>query len=177
MNRKIYSIIFIIAFACSSLNFCDAQNPQLFGMTYGGGAHSSGTIFKMNDDGSGFQTVYSFNTATGINPYGTLLQANDGKLYGMTLAGGANLYGALFRFDPFDSSYSDVFDFNLSTGASPYGSLIQATNGKLYGMTPTAAALTVTGVLLPVFGSKFEQQLQQSCLILQIPPAFFLKVI
>ena len=144
--KKIHLIYFVFAFVLSLFNFCVAQNIPLMGMTYGGGAHSCGTIFKMNGDGSGFQTVYSFDSLTGINPYGTLLQANDGKLYGMAYQGGAHHEGVIFSFDPVTYVYNDVFDFTIADGAFPYGSLIQATNGNLYGMT-SAGGNMADGVL------------------------------
>src|ERR1041384_6788526 len=133
--KKNYLAFITLSIAYFLNGFCIAQNPQLIGMTYGGGAHFCGTIFKMNDDGSGFQTIYSFDTLTGMNPYGTLLQASNGKLYGMTFQGGAHRYGSIFRFDPGDYIYTDLLDFNLTNGAYPYGSLIEMEGGMLYGMT------------------------------------------
>ena len=38
-------------------------------------------------------------------------------------------------FDPSTNTYTKLKDFNYTNGGYPYGSLMQATNGKLYGMT------------------------------------------
>ena len=36
-------------------------------------------------------------TTNGKKPYGDLIQASDGMMYGMTQQGGANTYGVLFQ--------------------------------------------------------------------------------
>src|SRR4051812_36197038 len=111
LNMKNY-LLFIACFF--TLMFASAQNPELYGMTYGGGAHQCGTIFKINTDGSDFQTVYSFDSLAGMNPYGTLLQASNGKMYGMTFYGGAYHYGTIFSFNPNNNIYTKLHDFNLT---------------------------------------------------------------
>ena len=63
------------------------------------------------------------------------MQASDGKLYGMTTNGGSSGYGVIFSFDPSSSTYTKLKDFDNTNGANPYGSLMQASDGKLYGMT------------------------------------------
>ena len=69
----------------------------------------------------------------GDSPSGSLIQASDGKLYGMTEIGGANALGVLFQYDPATAGYTKKIDFGVA--ANPFGSLVQATDGKLYGMT------------------------------------------
>jgi uncharacterized repeat protein (TIGR03803 family) len=83
------------------------------------------------------------NTAniTGAGPTGSLIQATDGKLYGMTTGGGANSFGVLFQYDLSTSTYTRKLDFNgAANGSYPLGSLMQATDGKLYGMTSDGGA-------------------------------------
>ena len=63
------------------------------------------------------------------------MQASDGKLYGMTTDGGSNGHGVIFSFDPSTSIYTKLKDFDGLNGCGPYGSLMQASDGKLYGMT------------------------------------------
>ena len=57
------------------------------------------------------------------------------KLYGMTGRGGSNDAGVIFSFDPAASTYTKLMDFDYANGRYPYGSLVQASDGKLYGMT------------------------------------------
>ena len=128
------NLFFVILFLIIR-QITSAQNPQLWGMTYSGGINNRGTIFKIYGNGTGFYSVYSFDTVSGFNPRSNLIQAHDGKLYGLASNGGANNYGTLFSFDPISNSYNDLFDFNFVNGAYPRGSLMQANNNLLYGMT------------------------------------------
>ena len=57
-----------------------------------------GTIFRLSTNGD-FTTLYRFHSADGASPAGPLLQASDGRLYGVTLESGQGS-GTVFRFDP-----------------------------------------------------------------------------
>ena len=48
-----------------------------------------------------------------------VLQASDGKLYGMTPQGGKNDGGVIFQFDPSSSSCVTKFDFGVKNGLYP----------------------------------------------------------
>ena len=118
-----------------------ASNGKLYGMTVNGGASDAGVIFSFDPFDASYTVLKNFTSLTGTNPFGSLLQASDGKLYGMTFQGGTSAspfnqgYGVIFSFDPATSIYSVLNNFDLNQGGKPYGSLIQASNGKLYGMT------------------------------------------
>lgn len=107
----------------------------LYGMTSIGGTNDLGTIFKMKPDGTGFVKLMDFaGTTNGSNPYGALI--SDGTfLYGMTLNGGANNFGTIFKLMPDGTGYVKLFDFaGTANGSNPWGSLI--TDGTfLFGMT------------------------------------------
>jgi uncharacterized repeat protein (TIGR03803 family) len=74
----------------------DAQG-NLYGTTVVGGAHGSGTVFKVS--ASGTETVlYSFSGgADGAQPYGSLVRDGQGNLYGTTRYGGADGAGTVFK--------------------------------------------------------------------------------
>lgn len=112
-----------------------AANGKLYGMTYQGGANDSGTLFSFDPATNTQAILIDFNTVRGAYPTGSLIQASNGKLYGMTYGGGAGNYGVIFSFDPAANSFIKLFDFDNTRGAYPFGSLAQASNGKLYGMT------------------------------------------
>ena len=112
-----------------------AGNGKLYGMTQGGGGGNLGTIFSFDPTANTFAKLFDFNGTNGGVPYGSLVQATNGKLYGMTYQGGASDSGTLFSFDPATNVQVKLIDFNAAKGANPTGSLIQASNGKLYGMT------------------------------------------
>ena len=112
-----------------------AIDGNIYGMANKGGANNKGTIYKYNIIAGTLSIVHHFNGTNGETPFGGLVQASNGKLYGMTSAGGSNGHGVIFEFDPITSSYAIKFNFNETpTGASPYGNLIEARNGKLYGL-------------------------------------------
>ena len=67
----------------------------------------------------------------------------------MTAGGGNYADGVIFSFDPVSSVYRKLKDFDDSDGIQPAGSLVQAGNGKLYGMT-SGGGSTGGGVLFPL---------------------------
>ena len=112
-----------------------AANGKLYGMTYQGGANDSGTLFSFDPATNTQAKLIDFNTVRGAYPTGSLIQASNGKLYGMTYGGGSGNYGVIFSFDPSSNTFFKLFDFDNTRGAYPFGSVTQASNGKLYGMT------------------------------------------
>src|SRR6185295_15062883 len=109
---------------------------NLYGVTYNGGVANRGTVFRMTL--SGVTTIlHAFKGGTNIAfPYGGLVQATDGNLYGTAYAGDLAGNGGLFRIDPITTAFTVLHVFQRSTeGANPIASLIQATDGNLYGTT------------------------------------------
>ena len=111
------------------------SSGKLYGMTFSGGNFAQGTIFSFDPSTSNYTKLLDFNGSNGATPYGSLLLASDGKLYGMTFSGGINKAGVIFSFDPVTATYQKLKDLDYAGGGYPYGNLIEATNGKFYGMT------------------------------------------
>jgi uncharacterized repeat protein (TIGR03803 family) len=87
----------------------------------------------------GAETIlHSFagGASDGDGPDGSLIQASDGNLYGMTVDGGSSGDGVIFKVTP-DGAESVLYSFNGGTtdGANPRGTLVQVSDGSLYGMT------------------------------------------
>ncbi|MCB0423709.1 MAG: T9SS type A sorting domain-containing protein [Mangrovimonas sp.] len=115
-------------------------NTKLYGTTNGGGDYNDGVIFEYDYTTETFTKLYDFNDdiQEGRIPQSKLMQASNGKLYGMTFRGGANNFGVVFEFDLETNTYTKKIDFDgntLNMGKNPHGSLFEASNGKLYGMT------------------------------------------
>jgi uncharacterized repeat protein (TIGR03803 family) len=110
---------------------------KLYGMTSNGGVNNKGCIFQYDVASSTLTKKFDLNGFTnGAEPHGSLVQANDGNLYGMTRLGGVFGKGVFFQYNPATSTYLKKFDFNgADKGAEPYGSMLLAADGKLYGMT------------------------------------------
>jgi len=117
-----------------------AGDDMLYGMTENGGANSMGVLFQYNPTTNTYTKKFDFSTTNGNYPNGDLMQASDGMLYGMTPNGGANDSGVIFQYNPTTSTYVKKFDFSTTSGSNPYGSLMQASNGMLYGMTSSGGA-------------------------------------
>jgi len=113
-----------------------ARGTTLYGMTRNGGPSSGGVIFKINADGTGYQVLHSFTggAADGAMPFGSLTLYN-GKLYGLTYAGGTGDLGVVFRMNLDGTGYIvlHAFGSGAANGFRPFGSLIFS-GTKLYGM-------------------------------------------
>jgi uncharacterized repeat protein (TIGR03803 family) len=112
-----------------------ASNGKLYGTTYYGGTFGRGTVFQLNADGTSFQSLHSFNDSNGGYPYGTLMQASNGKLYGTTIYGGTSGVGTVFQLNIDGTGFQSLHSFNYSNGGYPRAGLLQASNGRLYGTT------------------------------------------
>jgi uncharacterized repeat protein (TIGR03803 family) len=108
----------------------------IWGMTVGGGENGAGVIYEYDLSGSIFNKKYDFIWSTGCNPRGGLVQADNGKLYGMTYSGGDFSSGTLFEVDTATNTYTTRINLNGSlNGRNLYGSLISDSKGDLYGLT------------------------------------------
>ncbi len=106
-----------------------ASNGALYGTTEAGGANPSyGTVYRI--DSGTLTTIHDFARTDGGEP-GAILQATDGKLYGICLIGGVHDQGTIFDVDAVDtvSTLYDFFNVALPT------SILQGSDGSLYGTT------------------------------------------
>ena len=124
-----------------------ASGTTLYGMTIGGGSAGQGVVFRMNDDGTGFTVLHSFNPSSGdgYNPDGGLILVGN-TLYGMTHQGGGGV-GTIFKINTDGSAYASIHTFagssaNPPDGANPFGTLYYDGN-RLYGTTPRGGAYGV----------------------------------
>lgn len=113
-------------------------NGILYGTTSASGtASGSGTIFKLNPDGSGFKVLHTFYAGDGLFPDAGLIQGADRMLYGTAISGGANDSGTVFRLATDGAGYATVYSFGASAtdGKYPSATLVQGRDGALYGTT------------------------------------------
>jgi|SRR5579871_4155776 len=145
------------AFALAGLT--RGSDGAFYGTTGNGGANDTGTVFKITPSGV-FTLLHTFPTvqrtqihnipvqvnSEGAHPFAGLVQARDGNLYGVTQFGGPYGSGVVFRVQS-DGTFAVLHDFSLigpgiigqtgpnRDGAYPKAALVQAGNGRLYGVT------------------------------------------
>ena len=109
-----------------------AANGKLYGMTSRGGINDQGTMFEFDPATNIFTKKFDFSaTSKGEYPFGSLVQAANGKLYGMTFQGGLNNFGVLFEYDLASNTFTKKLDFAAATnGSNPYGTLLRASNDR-----------------------------------------------
>lgn len=110
-----------------------AIGNRLYGTTTVGGAFGVGTVYALNNDGSGFTTLYSFTGGNdGGVPYGSLIVSGS-SLYGTANSGGSSLSGTVFAINTNGTSFRVLYTFSGGAdGANPYGGLISSGN-SLFG--------------------------------------------
>jgi uncharacterized repeat protein (TIGR03803 family) len=83
-----------------------------------------------------FERIKSFGEpGSGTYPIAGLVQGTDGSLYGTASQGGISGVGTVFKLNPDGSGSTTLHTFDYSSGAYPYGGLVQGTDGALYGTT------------------------------------------
>lgn len=128
------------------------RDGALYGTTSFGGAHGSGTVFKVTLDRA-YSVLYSFGSSPsdGRVPASGLIQASDGNFYGTTTVGGVNQCssvpggvgncGTVYKITPGGAEtvlYS--FGTSASDGVQPQAPLVQGSDGNFYGTTVNGGA-------------------------------------
>ncbi len=99
-----------------------------------GGTGNAGTVFKINQDGTGFAVLKNFDTSTtGGGSYARLLEVDE-VLYGTTYLGGSGNAGTVFKLNLDGTGFAVLKHFaNTTTGGHPTAGLILGPDGFLYG--------------------------------------------
>jgi len=111
-----------------------ATGGDLYGVDF------SGTVFEVTPRGK--YTGLCYLDAVGKEPFAGVVQGSDGNFYGTTELGGtacaAPGCGAVFKMTP-AGALSALYEFcsqpSCADGSKPFGALIQASDGNLYGTT------------------------------------------
>jgi uncharacterized repeat protein (TIGR03803 family) len=134
-------------------SLAQSTGGALYGSTYAGGAYSNGncyggscgTVFEAVIPGQ-LTTLYNvcaqLNCADGATPFAGLVQATDENFYGTTVEGGEG-WGTIFKMSPggtLETLYNFCSQPDCVDGAAPMGSLIQGTDGSLYGTASQGGA-------------------------------------
>ena len=133
-------------------------------------AYGEGVLFKTDKQGRNYQVMHNFDTATGYQPRGSLIQAPNGKLYGFTTRGNCSCNPSFFfEFDPISRVYKTLLRDDTLSGGNSYsrGLPFQASNGKIYSLagnllleTDPSSAINkvITSNLNPSLGENYFMQ-------------------
>jgi uncharacterized repeat protein (TIGR03803 family) len=105
----------------------------LYGTTRYGGTNGSGTVFKMNSDGTGFTNICSSNN-TNVNTPIAALAASGNTLYGTTVQAGSAQFGSVFKISTNGTGCTNIYNFNGTDGKYPLAGMVLSGN-TLYGTT------------------------------------------
>jgi len=149
------------------------RDGNLWGTTEAGGIPESGTVFKMTPQGK-LTTLHSFHplvsSTDGQFPQSGMVLSTNGNFYGTTQKGGLNFGTASHDGTVFTITQGGAFktifafpnDFNnppTTDGSQPVATLVEGTDGNLYGTTTTGGhntcgtvfVITAGGSLKPLF--------------------------
>jgi uncharacterized repeat protein (TIGR03803 family) len=121
----------------------EGSDGSFYGTTQYGGTSGCGTVYKITPSGS-FTLLYSFAfttggafggtfTSDGGFPSGGLVEGSDGNFYGMAGFGGADGWGTVYQVTPSGAfTLLHTFAGGTGDGQTPFGSLVQGSDGKFY---------------------------------------------
>lgn len=117
----------------------EGSDGRLYGTCNLGGTNNSGTVWRVNRDGSGFTVLrHLLSTGDCRNPSAPLIEASDAALYGTAYSGGGLGRGGVFRIGKDGSDYQIISGFNFGGAAfprQPIGGVVEGGDGLLYGVT------------------------------------------
>ena len=118
------------------------KDGKLYGATNQGALNGAGNIYKMTTAGVPTD-LHDFNNATdascvnNVGPPVNLLQVKDGTFYGVNPAYGPNGTGSIYKLTSTNVFSAFLFPNPPVDGDLPSSTLIQHTNGLVYGTTPS----------------------------------------
>ena len=138
------------------------------GVLYGDIDTKQGTLFRMNADGTGYQTIHTFaaeNSDTtnvgGAYPESVSAEGTDGFLYGEAQVGGTHGGGTIFKIAKDGTGFTVLHNFdgtNPQDGAVPAANLRRERDGSFYGTTSQGGA-NGTGIVFKIDQTGNFQQL------------------
>ena len=129
-----------------------AAGGMLYGITTFGGAGGAGTIFRIGENGTGFQILHAFDDSIGEGTGGTagLILGTDGMLYGMTGRGGPLGGGTIYRMNISGGPIEVLHPFSTTdpdNAAFPRAELTEGRPGVFFGAAPANGVAAGGGIL------------------------------
>ncbi len=141
-------------------------NGLFYGTSQVGGSNGYGSIFDVSSNGA-YNELYAFKgekganltNADGATPSCALVLGTNGNFYGTARGGGTNGFGTVFQITH-QGKMTVFYSFsNAVDGDAPRASLLQFTNGNLYGTASfggsngygTVFQVTAAGKVTPIY--------------------------
>ena len=127
----------------------------LYGTAGYGGSSGSGTVFKVNTDGTGFTILHTFTAnSDGATPAAGLILSGN-ILYGTATGGGSSNYGTVFAVNTDGTGFTTLHHFTRGTdGANPVAGLILS-GDILYGTAASGGGVWGTIFSVNTSGTGF----------------------
>ena len=94
-----------------------------------------GTVFRITSSGRSLTNLYSFaGWPSAERPDAPLVQGKDGDFYGVTMGGGIDARGTVFRINT-RGKLTILHSFCANDGSDPWAGLTQGSDGYFYGTT------------------------------------------
>ncbi|HEX2854875.1 MAG TPA: choice-of-anchor tandem repeat GloVer-containing protein, partial [Opitutaceae bacterium] len=116
-------------------NIIKGSDGVFYGISAYGGGMGSGTLFKINADGSNHTLLRNFGGTTVGHTPAALIEGTDGMLYGTTTNGGPANGGTVFKVNKNGTGYAALHVFSATTFGLYPNTLIEGSDGLLYGTT------------------------------------------
>lgn len=108
-------------------------DKTVYGVTDVGGRYGGGTLWRANLDGTGFGVLHGFALSTEGYGAGTPALGADGRLYGVSNAGGAQQAGTVWRSNADGSAFTVLRTMTAADGSAQTGAVVLGTDGFVYG--------------------------------------------
>lgn len=109
---------------------------QLFGITRSGGLNDDGVLYRYDLATNEFVKLIDLERQeSGGGASVNMIRTVNGDYFGVTRYGGTNGEGVLFQYDLTNNSLTKKVDFNIDIHGGLPTSLMEASSGKIYGMT------------------------------------------
>lgn len=139
--------------------FLISDDGYLYGVSRGGGAFASGTLYKIKPDGTGHTVVHHFTRQEGY-PTSAPVQIEGGTFVGVSLHDEAN-YGLVYKMNPDGTGYTEIYRFGAPLGFRQPGYISRASNGYLF-VTTYSGGIYQGGMILRLDPDGTNPQLMHS---------------
>lgn len=130
-------------YGSSPTSIMQANDGNFYGVVADAGQNQMGGFWQLIANSWTFHLLYSFTQSVGFMPGATLVQGQDGQLYGVAPNGGADDDGTVFKLT-LTGNPTVVYNFcslsNCLDGSAPEAALVLGSDGNFYGTTGLGGA-------------------------------------